>query len=55
MDIGSWLGVAGLALLFGLIGVIPFTHRSCDSCPDRYGACPLDDAERAGCTRDSVR
>jgi len=55
MDIGSLLGVAGLALLFGLIGVLPFTHRSCDSCPDRHGACSLDDAERTGCTRDAIR
>jgi hypothetical protein len=54
MEIGSWLGIAGLALLFGLIGAIPFAHRSCDSCPDRHGSCPLDDGERAGCTRESL-
>ena len=54
MEIASWLGVAGLALLFGLVGAIPFAHRACDSCPDRHVGCSLDDEERAGCTRESI-
>lgn len=39
------LGIAAMALLFALVGVLPLQHQSCDGCAGDCARCPLDKEE----------
>ncbi len=43
MDWTTILGIAGMALLFALVAVLPFTHRPCSDCGGDCGSCDVDD------------
>lgn len=45
MEITAWIGVVGLAALFGLVGAFPFRHGPCDGCSGEQD-CPRDAGER---------
>lgn len=45
---GLVLGIAGMAVLFALVGLLPLAHRSCDACPGDCSSCPLDEKDEAG-------
>jgi hypothetical protein len=40
---GLVVGIAGMALLFSLVGLLPLQHRACGECSGDCASCPLDE------------
>ena len=47
MMTGTFLGIAGMAALFALVGLLPLAHRSCDACTGDCSSCPLDEKDES--------
>lgn len=41
--VSTLFGILGLAALFALVGLLPLSHRECDSCSGDCTSCPLED------------